>query len=494
MHHSRYIVHSNQPPANLNAITGEIEDALAQSIQRVLRHPSSEPSVYTGLAGTTLMKWKVSSLIPRLEVPSTPASLLAVGHVSVPHSGSRSSFLETATGPATLILAREIRLLSESSTGDRGKQENRINAVILEDCARVLMDAVEAALDERLDDDGCEVLYGRAGLLYALLLLRSALNSFVGSELRNEREGSPIRQTVEHLCADQNIQALVNDIVKRGKVGAEEYKEQLDVDERGRGPPLMWSWHGKRYVGGVHGTAGILQMLISSPSNAVAPHWSVIIGTIDWLLAIQQPLGNWPSTAERHLYYASGGSATSRRAKRVSVEEGNEDALIQWCHGAPGVLILLSTLLTRCPHSGSMELPSPLQEGMVAALRRGGELVYTRGFLRKGLGLCHGVAGSVYALLAVSDALDHGQVPSSSEDTYWLSRAVHLAQLAINYRVLEREGEMHVPDEPYSLYEGVAGMCCAWAEVLARLEDPNRGWRDRGQRCGMPGYDDLLIG
>ena len=140
-------------------------------------------------------------------------------------------------------------------------------------------------------------------------------------------------------------------------------------------------------------------------------------------------------------------------------------------------------LLRQTALSPSLTIGPSLRDRIIAAMQRGGEFVYTHGLLRKGVGLCHGVAGSVYALLAISDTLD------SDTSTYWLSRAVHLAHLATEYSVLERKGEMRVPDDPYSLYEGVAGMCCAWAEVLLRLGVKGRGTRKR--KSGMPGYDDL---
>lgn len=153
----------------------------------------------------------------------------------------------------------------------------------------------------------------------------------------------------------------------------------------------------------------------------------------------------------------------------------------RWCHGAPGILPLLSTFW----HKGGSSLEHPQQELMLNALRRGAELTYQRGFLKKGVGLCHGVAGSIYALLAAADVLD------SREDTpLCLYRAAHLAQLAIPYRELTTKGDLRLPDRPLSLYEGLAGMCCALAEVIARLNastSPDAHHRPRG----MPGFDDL---
>jgi hypothetical protein len=130
-----------------------------------------------------------------------------------------------------------------------------------------------------------------------------------------------------------------------------------------------------------------------------------------------------------------------------------------------------------------------VQEKVIESLRLGGRLVYRHGLLRKGVGICHGVAGSVYALLAVSDILDHHSTKPTKPDQIlnkkYLLRAVHLAHLATSYESLTANGEMTTPDRPSSLYEGMAGMCCAWGEVLLRLEGKRSLYR------GMPGFDDL---
>ncbi|KAL6298508.1 hypothetical protein BKA93DRAFT_63498 [Sparassis latifolia] len=468
MHPTRYISHPNQPPTDLSSAADTIHDALISNLQRLRRHPSSRPGVYLGSAGALLTDWHVAFVLPSLVLPKaySPQNFTP-GPFSPPRTGAQASFLETSVGPATLLLIQQLHEPRDTRAW--------------KDCIQLLDGALRVALREEVNDDGCEVLYGRAGLLYALLLLRS--------ELTGSEESSTVRDIVAQLTSDAHVRTLVDDIVQRGRFGAQEFQKELEKDERAHAPPLMWSWHGKRYLGGAHGVSGILQMLVSSPTVALAPHWVAVLGTVEWLLAIQEPLGNWPSKAGRHMARTAGGSATSRAAKRVSVEDDACDSLVQWCHGAPGVLILLASLLRR----GGPVLPvsAKLREAAIAALKRGGELVYTRGLLRKGVGLCHGVAGSVYALLAVADVLDpDNDRDQAQHDAYWLERAVDLALRATAYRGYEQKGEMLIPDRPYSLYEGVGGMCCAWAEVLARLRVREEG-RAGGWRRGMPGYDDL---
>ncbi|KZT64152.1 hypothetical protein DAEQUDRAFT_733009 [Daedalea quercina L-15889] len=481
---TRYIAHSNRPPSDLLTVQGDIQDALMSNVRRVHRHRAARTSVYIGSAGVYLMDKCVAGYTSS-DLPASTIGILMSQQLTLPHSGSRAAFLETSVGAATLILVEKLRVSSDARNTTASRNDLQKLEQSWEPCVQVLETAIQVSISEELDDDGCEVLYGRAGLLYSLHLLRLELASLREGGMSISRTEDPAVRGVASLCSDTNVQALVDDIMKRGKNGSREYKEELASlrDEREKVPPLMWRWHATRYLGGAHGVAGILHMLVLAPSTIIGSYWSDIVEMVEWLLAIQEPLGNWPSRAGRHLYHVPGGTATSTEAKRVSLPKDDKHELVQWCHGAPGVLILLSMFLNRTAQSSSLAIPSSLRDRIIAAMQRGGELVYTHGLLRKGVGLCHGVAGSVYALLSLSDALDSG------ENTYWLSRAVHLAHLAADYSTLERKGEMRVPDEPYSLYEGVAGMCCAWAEVLGRLGVPSRGAEKR--KSGMPGYDDL---
>ena len=106
-------------------------------------------------------------------------------------------------------------------------------------------------------------------------------------------------------------------------------------------------------------------------------------------------------------------------------------------------------------------LDQDLRLKVVSAIRKGAH----HGLLKKGVGICHGVAGSIYALLAASQVLNtfkaHGS-PLTDGNAKYLRRAVPLAVLAINWEELTQNEEMSASDCPWSLYEGFAGMCCAW--------------------------------
>ena len=63
-----------------------------------------------------------------------------------------------------------------------------------------------------------------------------------------------------------------------------------------------------------------------------------------------------------------------------SRDDWNE--LIHWCHGAPGVVYLL----------GKAYLVWKDERYILAAMRCG-DLIWRKGLLRKGPGICHGIAG-----------------------------------------------------------------------------------------------------
>jgi len=123
-------------------------------------------------------------------------------------------------------------------------------------------------------------------------------------------------------------------------------------------------------------------------------------------------------------------------------------------------------------------------------MERASDLVYREGFLKKGVGLCHGVSGSVFALLAASDVLDGCDKELLPERFH---QAVHLCILGSHWQGMTREGELRRPDAPYSLYEGLAGLCSALAAILERI-GPEGDWGGPGSVSrGMPGYDDVMV-
>lgn len=236
------------------------------STPRLLSHLTKSPN------SQERSSWTCGPLLPfrTTPPPETPTSSLIAIPFHEPRHANHISYLETSIGPATLVLVRQLRLRqSPESTAHKHARRGKLDSEILEElelqetwrgAADLIENAVELATGEELDDDGCDVLYGRAGLVYALLLLRSELLVTVSYLAHAGKPGDKVVRAVEALCSDENIQALVDDIIKRGELGAARYAQELEADERGKAPPLMWKWHGSWYLGAAHGV-GVFKRL-----------------------------------------------------------------------------------------------------------------------------------------------------------------------------------------------------------------------------------------
>ena len=133
---------------------------------------------------------------------------------------------------------------------------------------------------------------------------------------------------------------------------------------------------------------------------------------------------------------------------------GPKRMLMQWCHGAPGVV----TALNAFPKG-----ESPAMDDMLIAA---GNAVWKAGPLTKGYGLCHGTAGNGYALLALHQR---------TGDAVWLARARAFAMHAIQQQLKMRE---QYGCGRYSLWTGDPGLA-----VYV--------WHCLSASYGMPGLDIL---
>lgn len=190
--------------------------------------------------------------------------------------------------------------------------------------------------------------------------------------------------------------------------------------------------YGRRsmYLGAAHGFAGAAGALargLSLLPRAERAEWIERIVTAALATAAREgPLANW----------AASWSGPNARGQRF---------LVQWCHGAPGLVTSLAELADR-----------RLDELLIAA----GELVWTAGPLAKGGGLCHGTAGNGYAFLKLF---------RRTGDARWLERARAFAMHAIAQ--CERDAATYGMRR-YSLYTGDPGV----AIYLAQCIDGTAAW------------------
>lgn len=233
-----------------------------------------------------------------------------------------------------------------------------------------------------------EWLYGRTGLLYLLRLVRH----FVPASA--ELVAKPSEQLISCILS--------------------------------QGPP--WSWHGKEYLGAVHGDMGIIaQIVLASPKYAAA-----LQPRLSELLDLQDHDGNWPSSVP-------------------SAHRSNP--LVQFCHGAPGFVISLVAIEK---HFAS------LRNRVRTAIARGRDCVWARGVLTKDPCLCHGTTGNALAL-------EPG------------GRSAHFLGLttAQERGKMKRDEVLVEGDDPFGLFCGEAGRAWGWVVL------------DTGVEAGMVGFTDV---
>ena len=201
---------------------------------------------------------------------------------------------------------------------------------------------------------------------------------------------------------------------------AEAWRESAEALLGRRDDDGLWTQrlYGKaqRLLGPAHGAVGNVHALLQVESE-----WSEALRreTAELLAReaiVEDGLVNWPAVAGGPLAPASGSGIR-----------------LQWCHGAPGIVI------TAAPY---------LDEELLLA---GAELTWRAGAhpAEKGAGLCHGTAGNGYAFLKVFER---------TGDEQWLERARRFAVHAL--------AQVERGPGRYSLFSGDLGAALFAASCL----------------------------
>ncbi|KAI4901247.1 hypothetical protein NFI96_031677 [Prochilodus magdalenae] len=264
-----------------------------------------------------------------------------------------------------------------------------------------------------------ELLYGRMGYLYSLI--------FINQQFQHEK--IPL----------QYIQQVCDAVLASGQ----HLSQRMRIEDQS---PLMYEWYQEQYVGAAHGLSGIYYYLmqpgfVSDQGRLLA----LVKPSVDLVCRLKFPSGNYPPCV------------------------GDErDLLVHWCHGSPGVIYML---LQAYKVFG-------VQQYLEDAIRCG-ELVWQRGLLKKGYGLCHGAAGNAYCFLSLYK-LTH--------DPRHLYRACMFADWCMNYG---KHG-CRTPDTPFSLFEGTAVITLQHHSVTMCILTPAHGWKPSGE-VAWPGPSTSLL-
>ncbi|XP_043381674.1 glutathione S-transferase LANCL1 isoform X1 [Chelonia mydas] len=245
-------------------------------------------------------------------------------------------------------------------------------------------------LDPRAPD---EMLYGRMGYLYALLFV----NKHYGEEKIPQNY-------IQQVC--DAVVASGESLAKRRNFTAKS--------------PLMYEWYQEYYIGAAHGLAGIYYYLMQ-PGLGVSQvklH-NTVKPSVDYVCQLKFPSGNYPPCID-----------------------DARDLLVHWCHGAPGVIYMLTQAYK--VFADQQYLSDALQCA---------EVIWQWGLLKKGYGLCHGTAGNAYAFLMLYNL---------TQNMKYLYRACKFAEWCLSYG----EHGCRTPDTPFSLFEGMAGTIYFLADLL----------------------------
>jgi lantibiotic modifying enzyme len=252
--------------ASLRRVDTQLE--LVKSLNRIVQGLPAQPGtgLYAGSTSISYLFWRLSEIYPDLPISNKKLSVWCLRYLEI---SKQAQVMGVKIDSAHCGVANEhLALLA-------------LEAAIHKDTA--LLDQLlshSSVITSASDTGSDEWLYGRAGYLYFLRMLRASFK--------------------DDINALNLIQKTIEVVVHRISIS-----------------PQPWSWHGKVYLGAAHGAIGIvLQVVRSSPNSA--PEYRQILES---LLSQQFPSGNFPS----------------------SIPVGG-DRLVQFCHGAPGFVIALVSL------------------------------------------------------------------------------------------------------------------------------------------------------
>ena len=363
------------------------------------QHEASHPlagmrisgTLYTGSLGLAYLSFEMAHFMPKekaycLQDAKTSVELFLETERS---ERQRVTLLEGTWVGAKCLLAAICYNLNDDDN-DNKKQANYYAMEVIEKLGHAC---------SQLDEDECDVLYGRAGALQAIWFLR--------------------RQLEDPSLGESLAVRLSKEILKEGILQAKKAHSYTKL-------PLIWQWHDKPYLGAAHGVVGILHTLLQLREE----EWQRIEEK-NGLFQIRTKIQETIEAIARDCCFPSGNLHSS-------LGSNGGDLLVQWCHGSTGHCMLLLKAAAVFQNDSLKEQAKAIAE----------QVIWPRGLLTKGVGLCHGISGNALVFLTLAKTSNN-----SNDRDYWQLLAIHFARFAADH-LSELE---QVPDRPYSLYEGLGG-------------------------------------
>lgn len=304
----------------------------------------------------------------------------------------------------------------------------------------------ENFIEEDLENECDELLYGISGYVYCLLYVYK--HCLEGNQLHSGK----VKKIAELTWK------WISFMFARG-VSTYEEKKGLKVDFRylSKNFRLVFYFHGKEYFGAAHGLAGILTIIMESikifrdfykefnPMQLSKIELAVKHSLL-YLINSLSPDGNLPSSSKKK----------------------SESRLVAFCHGAPGFItplaLSLETLKILTKHE---------QKIILVAIEKCQKCVWKKGILLKGWGLCHGISGNGYPFLRISRSeIIHEKLRMTG-----LYKAVMFSLCKGDASIFEKVENYDHPsryvvglsDHPMSLMTGKAGDLSFYADTLSLI-------------------------
>jgi hypothetical protein len=300
-----------------------------------------------------------------------------------------------------------------------------------------------------------DLLWGRGGYLFGAAFLRARLGPesmpdrlVAGAhEAMLERGRRTAREHESHLIAGRhgrvpllylNLNAFVMTCFARAYVPGRSKLSRALAGLVGSGIVLAGArTYGLRHrydLGLVHGLPGNLYLLMHFPDLLAgeAARYDVrkaLEGVAECVDAEQGVRELLPSPHSSALHARTGSPEYTER--------------VHWCSGSAAAVFLFARAYEVFGDPAYLDVA-----------RRAAQHVWSYGLLRKGNGICHGIAGNGYAFLSLYRRTDHPRD---------LHRALHFARHSWSDRVVR---EQRTPDRPWSLYEGLMGTLCFYRDCL----------------------------
>ncbi|RGB27872.1 hypothetical protein C1646_768545 [Rhizophagus diaphanus] len=423
----RYLKNSLDIPSINDANPEKLDHFVKLNTEKILfnypiSHYSRDYNVYDGYAGIAFTYFHLHQLNPNLTIAGDKVGLLCTTYLSAALSAVKKTttkhvgFLISHVGPLALAV-----VVYHTIEKNSDEALNYMNLIL------------DKYHHLAIKEDSNELLYGRAGYIYALKFIQT--HCFDNEEIMQKLTDDKIKEIFELI------------IVEGQKGGA----DSNSVEK----PPLMWSWKGKEYLGAVHGVAGIVAILLQF-KNLAEPYLNDLFQTMEWLAKNAFENGNYPSSL-------------SNRG----------DHLVQVCHGAPGIVPAFLKIYELYPTHA-------ISSTLLSAAIKSSDLIWERGILKKGFtGLCHNSLGNAYSFLLL-------YLVTKNEEQ--LSRALAFGFYASQWEKETERKRVKVPDRPWSLWEGLAGGVIFWGDLSTVLRDvkTNMGLTvSREKVLGFPCFTDL---